>query len=70
MNAAFTKFFGTKDQPNKPARTTVQVAALASPTALVEVEVIAARGGNRLRPRELSGAQVSIYRAIRHQWSS
>jgi enamine deaminase RidA (YjgF/YER057c/UK114 family) len=43
MNAAFTKFFGTKDQPNKPARTTVQVAALASPTALVEVEVIAAR---------------------------
>jgi enamine deaminase RidA (YjgF/YER057c/UK114 family) len=43
MNAAFTQFFGTKDQPNKPARTTVQVAALGSPTALVEIEVIAAR---------------------------
>jgi enamine deaminase RidA (YjgF/YER057c/UK114 family) len=41
MNAAFTKFFGTKDQPNKPARTTVQIAALASPTALVEIEAIA-----------------------------
>jgi len=43
MNAAFTKFFGTKDQPNKPARTTVQIAALASPTALVEIEAIAVR---------------------------
>src|SRR5579864_6358483 len=43
MNAAFAKFFGTREQPNKPARTTVQVAALASPTALVEIEVIAAR---------------------------
>ena len=25
MNAAFVQFFGTKEQPNKPARTTVQV---------------------------------------------
>ncbi len=43
MNAAYRQFFGTKEQPNKPARTTVQVASLASPTALVEIEVIAAR---------------------------
>jgi enamine deaminase RidA (YjgF/YER057c/UK114 family) len=43
MNAAFGQFFGTAAQPNKPARTTVQVASLASPTALVEIEVIAAR---------------------------
>jgi enamine deaminase RidA (YjgF/YER057c/UK114 family) len=43
MNAAYGEYFGTKDQPNKPARSTVQVAALASPTALVEIEVIAAR---------------------------
>ena len=43
MNAAYSQFFGTKEQPNKPARSTVQVAALASPTALVEIEVIAAK---------------------------
>ena len=43
MNAAFTKFFGTKDQPNKPARTTVQIAALAGRGTLVEIEAIAVR---------------------------
>jgi enamine deaminase RidA (YjgF/YER057c/UK114 family) len=43
MNAAYSQFFGTKEQPNKPARSTIQVAALASPTALVEIEVIAAK---------------------------
>jgi enamine deaminase RidA (YjgF/YER057c/UK114 family) len=41
--AGYTRFFGSKDQPNKPARTTVQVAALAAPGALVEIEVIAVR---------------------------
>jgi enamine deaminase RidA (YjgF/YER057c/UK114 family) len=43
MNAAYNKFFGTADQPNKTARTTVQVAALVTPGALLEVEVQAAR---------------------------
>jgi enamine deaminase RidA (YjgF/YER057c/UK114 family) len=43
MMAAYTQFFGTAAQPNKPARSTVQVAALVAPTALVEIEVIAAR---------------------------
>jgi enamine deaminase RidA (YjgF/YER057c/UK114 family) len=43
MNAAYNKFFGTPEQPNKPARTTVQVAALASSGPLLEVEVQAAR---------------------------
>ncbi len=38
----YTKFFGTAEQPNKPARSAVQVAALVSPGALVEIEVIAA----------------------------
>ncbi len=42
MMAGYTKFFGTKDQPNKPARSAFQVAALAAPGALVEIEVIAA----------------------------
>ena len=41
--AGYTRFFGTKEQPNKPARTTVQVAALAAPGVLVEIEVIAVR---------------------------
>jgi enamine deaminase RidA (YjgF/YER057c/UK114 family) len=43
MNAAYNKYFGTADQPNKPARTTVQVAALVTQGALLEVEVQAAR---------------------------
>jgi enamine deaminase RidA (YjgF/YER057c/UK114 family) len=43
MNAAFNKYFGTSEQPNKPARSTVQVAALVTPGALLEVEVQAAR---------------------------
>lgn len=43
MMAAYTQFFGTPAQPNKPARSTVQVASLVAPTALVEIEVIAAR---------------------------
>ena len=43
MNAAYGQFFGTKDQPNKPARSTVQVAALAASGPLVEIEVIAVK---------------------------
>lgn len=39
----YTKFFGTKEQPNKPARSAMEVKALAAPDALVEIEVIAAR---------------------------
>jgi len=44
MNAAYAKFFGTPEQPNKPARSTVQVAALVAAGAFLEVEVQAARG--------------------------
>jgi len=43
LQASYTKFFGTKEQPNKPARSAVQVAALAAPWALLGVEVIAVR---------------------------
>jgi 2-iminobutanoate/2-iminopropanoate deaminase len=43
MNAAYGQFFGTKEQPNKPVRATVQVVALAVPGALVEIEVTAVR---------------------------
>jgi enamine deaminase RidA (YjgF/YER057c/UK114 family) len=45
MNAAYARFFGTAEQPNKPARSTVQVAALVSAGALLEIEVQAARSG-------------------------
>ena len=40
---AYTQFFGTAEQPNLPARSAVQVASLASPGMLVEVEVILAK---------------------------
>jgi len=43
MMKSYNKFFGTPDQPNKPARSAMQVAALAAPWALVEIEVIAVR---------------------------
>ena len=43
LMAGYTKFFGTKDQPNKPARSAVQVAALVVPGPLLEIEVIAAK---------------------------
>jgi enamine deaminase RidA (YjgF/YER057c/UK114 family) len=40
---AYTKYFGTKEQPNLPARSAVQVAGLAGDGMLVEVEVVLAR---------------------------
>jgi enamine deaminase RidA (YjgF/YER057c/UK114 family) len=39
----YKKFFGTPEQPNKPARSAVQIAALVAPGALVEIEVVAAK---------------------------
>ena len=39
MNAEWSKRFGTATQPNKPARSTVQV-NLATPGALVEIEMV------------------------------
>lgn len=43
MTASYLKFFGTPDQPNKPARTTVQVAALGRPETLIEIEAVVAK---------------------------
>ena len=40
---AYTKYFGTDEQPNLPARSAVQVAGLAGEGMLVEVEVVLAR---------------------------
>ena len=40
---AYSKYFGTEDQPNLPARSTVQVAGLAGDGMLVEIEVVLAR---------------------------
>jgi len=42
-NTAYLQFFGTAAQPNKPVRATVQVAKLAAPGALIEVQVTAVR---------------------------
>jgi enamine deaminase RidA (YjgF/YER057c/UK114 family) len=43
MQSEYVKYFGTKEQPNKPARSAFQVAALAAPWALLEIEVIAVK---------------------------
>lgn len=43
MNEAYSKFFGTAEQPNKPVRSAMQVAALATTWGLVEIQVVAVR---------------------------
>jgi enamine deaminase RidA (YjgF/YER057c/UK114 family) len=43
MNAAYSKFFGTAAQPNKPVRAAMKVAGLATPWGLVEIQVIAVK---------------------------
>lgn len=51
MMEGYKQFFGTTEQPNQPARSAMQVAALAAPGALVEIEVIAVRKrGPHARP--------------------
>lgn len=44
LQASFTQFFGTAQQPNKPARSAFQVAGLVAPGYLLEIEVIAVKG--------------------------
>ena len=39
----YSMYFGTAEQPNLPARSTMQVAALVNPAYLVEIEVTAVR---------------------------
>ncbi|MFL6733861.1 MAG: RidA family protein [Sphingomicrobium sp.] len=43
MMRGYRMFFATPEQPNKPARSTMQVAGLVDPAWLVEIEVTAAR---------------------------
>lgn len=41
---AYTQYFGTKEQPNKPARSAFQIAGLAGgPNMLIEIEVLIAK---------------------------
>ncbi|WP_325489963.1 RidA family protein [Sphingomonas sp.] len=43
MNAAYRSFFGTAENPNLVARTTVQIVALGAPHFLVEIDATAAK---------------------------
>jgi enamine deaminase RidA (YjgF/YER057c/UK114 family) len=43
MNQAWSEQFGTPQQPNKPARSTIKVAGLAGKGALVEIEMVAVK---------------------------
>ena len=47
MMRGYRASFGTSTQPNKPARSTMQVAGLVDPGWLVEIEVTAARDEGR-----------------------
>jgi enamine deaminase RidA (YjgF/YER057c/UK114 family) len=46
MMRAYREQFGTAQQPNRPARSTMQVAGLVDPDWLVEIEVTAAAGSS------------------------
>jgi 2-iminobutanoate/2-iminopropanoate deaminase len=46
FNAGYKEFFGTAENPNLAARSTIQVAALAGPNFLIEIEAIAAKSPN------------------------
>ena len=43
VNEGFKMFFGTAENPNTVARSAIQVAALAGPNFLIEIEAIAAK---------------------------
>jgi enamine deaminase RidA (YjgF/YER057c/UK114 family) len=45
MNKSWSNFFGTPQQPNKPARSTIQV-GLVSQGGLIEIEMIAVKKNN------------------------
>jgi 2-iminobutanoate/2-iminopropanoate deaminase len=49
FNEGYKLFFGTSENPNLVARSTVQVAALARPNFLIEIEAIAARSPSYVR---------------------
>ena len=50
MMTAYREFFGTAAQPNRPARSTMEVAGLVDPGWLVEIEVTAAQAPSPQRP--------------------
>jgi enamine deaminase RidA (YjgF/YER057c/UK114 family) len=51
MMRAYRERFGTAQQPNKPARSTMQVSGLVDPGWLVEIEVTAAGDPRRRKPQ-------------------
>jgi enamine deaminase RidA (YjgF/YER057c/UK114 family) len=51
LMAGYSQFFGTPEQPNKPARSALQVAALVAPGALLEIEVIAVKPRHAARTK-------------------
>jgi enamine deaminase RidA (YjgF/YER057c/UK114 family) len=44
----YTQFFGTAEQPNLPSRSAFEIAALANPAFLIEIEVVAVRGAKNI----------------------
>lgn len=47
MNEVYRTFFGTADNPNLPARSSIQIAALGKPGYRIEIEAIAARSRSK-----------------------
>jgi enamine deaminase RidA (YjgF/YER057c/UK114 family) len=66
FQAGYAEFFGNPSQKLKPARATVQVAALAHSWSLVEVEVIAARERGRRATAEEPWRKCFVPQPSRH----
>lgn len=49
FNAGYREFFGTADNPHLVARSTVQVAGLAGPNFLIEIEAMAAKAPSAVK---------------------
>ena len=58
FNDAFGQFFGTPSQPNRPARSVVQIVGLSNPAWLVAIEVVAVRSGHRQAGDDVAGPPV------------
>jgi enamine deaminase RidA (YjgF/YER057c/UK114 family) len=52
MNEAYAQYFGSATNPNKVARSTVQVAALVGPQFLIEIEAVAVKAKKSAKPSE------------------
>ena len=64
----YTQFFATDEQPNMPTRSVLEVAGLANPNWLVEIEVVAVKPGEAASaPAENAAPEAMAEKVVRHK---